>query len=124
MSERLGRVRMSQSKFTAGRSVPVGELSRDLIEVELGLMEAATWPARHRIHKYWGRKPSNIVQAYIELFTEAGDTVFDPFCGSGVVPVEATILGRMGIGMDNNPIAVELGRAPVSYTHLTLPTKA
>jgi hypothetical protein len=63
------------------------------------------------VHEYWGRKPANVVQAYVEHFTEPGDTALDPFCGSAVVPVEAARLGRQGVGVDNDPIAVEIGTA-------------
>jgi adenine-specific DNA methylase len=70
-----------------------------------------TWPPRHRVHKYWGRKPANVVTAYIDQFSRAGDSVLDPFAGSGVTVVEADRLGRRGIGFDANPLAARLGRA-------------
>ncbi|MDO8608190.1 MAG: DNA methyltransferase [Phaeospirillum sp.] len=86
-------------------------LNRDGIEAELGLLEAETWPPRHNVHKYWGKKPANVVRSYIEYFSAAGDTVLDPFCGSGVTPIEAALLGRRAIGFDFNPFAVALGQA-------------
>lgn len=47
-------------------------------------MRAATFPPRYRIHKYWGKKPGNVVAAYIERFSEPGALVLDPFAGSGI----------------------------------------
>jgi 16S rRNA G966 N2-methylase RsmD len=85
-------------------------LSREEIELDLGLVEAETWPPRHKMHKYWGRKPANIVSKYVEYFTMPGETVLDPFAGSAVTLVEATRLGRKALGFDINPIAVRLGR--------------
>ncbi|MFB3896404.1 MAG: DNA methyltransferase, partial [bacterium] len=35
------------------------------------------------MHKYWARKPHNVVSRYIEYYTNEGDTVLDPFMGSG-----------------------------------------
>jgi DNA modification methylase len=44
----------------------------------------------------------------IEGLTRPGDTVLDPFAGSGTVLVEARILGRVAYGVDANPLAVKL----------------
>ena len=101
-------------------SVSFTKLDKKRIEIELGFIKPKTWPPRHRIHKYWGRKPSNIVQTYVELFSQVGDTVLDLFCGSSVVPIEAALLGRLGIGVDNNPVAIELGKTLSSPIHVSI----
>ncbi|MBI3035938.1 hypothetical protein HYY71_06470 [Candidatus Woesearchaeota archaeon] len=62
------------------------------------------------IHKYWARKPHNVVSEYIENYTKEGDIVLDPFCGSGVTPIEAIKLGRKGVGVDLNPISTFVTR--------------
>jgi len=87
------------------------DLTPSAIHDALADLRPQTWPPRHRVHKYWGRKPANVVAAYIDLFTRAGETVLDPFSGSGVSVVEADRLGRRGIGFDANPLAARLGRA-------------
>src|SRR4051812_40035209 len=84
---------------------------RDAIELGLGLVSASTWPARYKVHKYWGRKPANVVARHVEFFTRPGQLVVDPFAGSGVTLVEATRLGRRAQGFDLNPFAVRLTRA-------------
>ena len=45
---------------------------------------------------------------YIRLFSHLGETVFDPFCGSGTTGVVAMELGRNSIGIDINPPSIEL----------------
>ena len=70
-----------------------------------------TWPARHRVHKYWGRKAASVVREHIERFSAAGERVLDPFAGSGVTVVEAAALGRRGTGFDINPFSARLGQA-------------
>ena len=40
------------------------------------------------------------VEKLIEKFSNLGDTVMDPFCGTGTVPRTAYQLGRNGIGID------------------------
>jgi hypothetical protein len=44
-----------------------------------------------------------MVRVLLEEFTKEGDVVLDPFCGCGVVPLEAAVLGRDAVGNDLNP---------------------
>jgi len=57
------------------------------------------------MHKYWARKPHNIVAEYVKRSTSPGDIVLDPFSGSGVTVLEAIRAGRKAIGFDLNPLA-------------------
>ena len=66
---------------------------------------AETHPSHYMMHKYWGRKPHNVVSDYILNFTKPGDTVLDPFMGSGVVVIESLKHDRKAIGIDLNPMA-------------------
>ncbi len=61
-----------------------------------------------KIHKYWSRKPGLIVRSYITEFSKENDVIFDPFCGSGTIGIEALALGRSFLGQDLNPFAVFL----------------
>ena len=62
----------------------------------------------YAMHKYWSKKPFNLVANYIARYSGPGDTVLDPFCGSGVTIVESVRLQRKVLGFDINPIAVFL----------------
>lgn len=62
-------------------------------------------PKRYESHKYWGRKPANIVRRYLEHYSGPGQLVLDPFCGSGVTLLEALALDRHAVGYDLNPAA-------------------
>lgn len=62
------------------------------------------------IHKWWARKPYNVVSEYIKYYTKVGDIVLDPFCGSGVTPIEAIKLGRKAVGVDLDPMAIFITR--------------
>jgi 16S rRNA G966 N2-methylase RsmD len=46
----------------------------------------------------------------MEMLTQPGDVIIDPFVGSGFVGREAALRGRRFIGIDINPVAVELSR--------------
>lgn len=62
-------------------------------------------PAHYLMHKYWGRKPHNVVSEYIATHTKKGDKILDPFMGSGVTIIEAAKLEREVIGVDLNPMS-------------------
>ena len=81
--------------------------------VELPLsdvIKAKTHPPRYMMHKFWARKPHNVIATYIEHFTDPGDVVMDPFCGSGVTICEALHARRKAVGLDVNPIAIFVSR--------------
>jgi 16S rRNA G966 N2-methylase RsmD len=62
------------------------------------------------MHKFWARKPHNVVATYIQRYSRAGEVVLDPFCGSGVTAIEALRLGRKAIAVDLNPAATWVTR--------------
>jgi 16S rRNA G966 N2-methylase RsmD len=64
-------------------------------------------------HKFWARKPHNIVRKYIESYSREGEIVLDPFCGSGVVASEAVKSRRRTIAIDLNPIATFVTRMTI-----------
>ncbi|WP_348269423.1 DNA methyltransferase [Edaphobacter paludis] len=57
------------------------------------------------VHGYFTKQVWSVVQHYIKTFTQPGDTILDPFGGSGVTLVEALMLGRKGIHIDLNPLS-------------------
>ena len=57
------------------------------------------------MHPYFTRQPYTVVQGHIAHFTQPGDTVLDPFGGTGVTAIEAMMLGRRAIHVDLNPLS-------------------
>ncbi|MGH9910723.1 MAG: DNA methyltransferase, partial [Nitrososphaerales archaeon] len=62
------------------------------------------------MHKWWARKPHNVVAEYIRCYSNNGDIVLDTFCGSGVTAIEAIKLGRKAVAIDLDPIATFITR--------------
>jgi len=54
--------------------------------------------------------PGELVRRLVLLHTYPGDTVYDPFCGSGMTPYVAHQLGRVAWGSDTWPLAVSLSQ--------------
>lgn len=67
---------------------------------------------------YPTQKPVLLLERIIEICTDAGDLVLDPFCGSGTTLVAAKLLGRRSIGIDSSQEAVTLTQG-----RLDIPTK-
>src|SRR5690606_25047375 len=64
----------------------------------------------HGFHSYPARMHPDTAQALVAALSPKRGTVLDPFCGSGTVLVAARELGRLALGSDLNPLAVELAR--------------
>jgi DNA modification methylase len=65
----------------------------------------------HRFHPYCARFPSEIVEAAIERYSQPGESIFDPFCGSGTTLVASLACRRQVIGIDVDPLAVMISEA-------------
>jgi DNA modification methylase len=66
---------------------------------------AESYTGIYGMHKYWSKKPYNIIRTFIQKYSEKGDIVIDPFCGSGISVIESVITNRKAIGFDINPSA-------------------
>ena len=58
----------------------------------------------YNTHLYWSQKSFNIIDKLIQYLSKEGDTIFDPFMGSGVTILESikNPLKRKAIGCDIN----------------------
>ena len=71
-------------------------------DIDFALVEEKR-PAMYTAMKYWGKKPHNIWNSYIDNYTDDG-FVLDPFAGSAVSAFEAVKAGRKAIAFDLNPL--------------------
>lgn len=58
-------------------------------------------------------KPHAWMERIVEVFSEPGDTILDPFAGSGSTLIAAHRLGRSAIGIEIDPTAGEVVKARV-----------
>ena len=69
---------------------------------------------RNRLTHYLFRYPAKfhppVARKLIEEFSEEGDLILDPYCGSGTLLVEALRSGRNSIGVDIDPVAAFVSR--------------
>lgn len=88
----------------------------ELMEEKKGVPLSDVWEipylnpkAKERVG-YPTQKPILLLERIIELVTDEGDTVLDPFCGSGTTLVASKLLNRKYIGLDQSEEAIELSK--------------
>lgn len=73
--------------------------------------DANTTYLSHNIHPYPAKFIPQIPRYLIKMLSLPGETVWDPFGGSGTTALEALLLGRQAISSDVNPVATLIGKA-------------
>ena len=68
----------------------------------------------HSLCSYQGKLKPAIAHFLVTYFTETGETVLDPLCGVGTIPLEACLNGRIGIGNDLSALASTVTKAKVN----------
>jgi site-specific DNA-methyltransferase (adenine-specific) len=58
---------------------------------------------KQRADKHPTQKPVGLVKAWVSDFTDEGETILDPFMGSGTTGVAAVQMGRKFIGIEKDP---------------------
>ncbi|WP_292437250.1 DNA methyltransferase [Mesorhizobium sp.] len=73
-------------------------------------IEVSKASTTYRAHSYHTKVPPSAIKPFIEAFTERGDLVSDPFCGSGMTGVAALECERDALLSDLSPAAVHIAR--------------
>ncbi|MBM4373491.1 MAG: site-specific DNA-methyltransferase [Deltaproteobacteria bacterium] len=97
---RDGRRVRSTRTDEASPGVPMGDVW------EIGVIAPV---ARERTG-YPTQKPAALLERIVASGTYPGDTVLDPYCGSGTTLAVAATLGRHAIGIDQSPEALRVTR--------------
>ncbi len=81
-------------------------------------------PALHRVHPFPAKFPPALPRLFIQNLTRPGDWVLDPMMGSGTTVVEAAYAGRVALGGDIDPLALQVAWAKCHPVPPTLLAKA
>lgn len=73
-------------------------------------IDAQKTSTSYRAHSYHTKVPPEAISPFIRAFTRPGETVYDPFCGSGMTGVAALMEGRSALLSDLSPSAVHIAR--------------
>ncbi len=72
----------------------------------------------HRLHPYLGKFIPQLVEIFLRMYFKPGDTVYDPFCGSGTTLVEANALNINAVGCDISVFNCLLSRVKTDYYNI------
>lgn len=72
----------------------------------------------HSLCSYHGKLKPAIAHFIVNQFTNSGDTILDPLCGVGTIPLEACLQGRIGIGNDLSELAYVVTKAKLEKPEL------
>jgi len=110
VSKRAGNVR---DKLTISDEDSPGVYMGDVWE-----MSTIAANANERVG-YPTQKPEALLERLITLFTNPGDLVVDPTCGSGTTLAVASRMGRLAIGIDSSEIAIRVARERLANLQIT-----
>jgi len=122
-------VTIEDTKIELGKEIKIKEFHPRDFELETTTVwsfpNRGKWATHYLNAKYRGNWAPQVARNLIMRYTREGDTVLDPFVGSGTTLIEAKLLHRNGIGVDINKDAVilTLDRLKFSYNTLENRTK-
>jgi len=75
--------------------------------------------ATHGLHAYKGKFYPQLAKSLLNAGgCSIGSVVFDPYCGSGTVPLEGFLNGYKSYGVDMNPLAAKIAHAKTGVLQL------
>jgi len=90
------------------RDTPLEKLNLNWREKDLPERERTKYV--HRLHPYLGKYIPQLVEIFLRRYFTPGQTVLDPFVGSGTTSVQANELGINSIGYDVSAFNILLAR--------------
>ncbi len=115
----LDQILQKRSRDIHGKAIYAKDLDGNLVssDEKKGVPLNDVWEipflnpkAKERIG-YPTQKPILLLDRIIEISTNEGDTILDPFCGSGTTLVAAKLKGRKFVGIDISPEAIDLTKS-------------
>jgi DNA methylase len=94
------------------KDTPLETLNLDWTERELREKERTKHV--HRLHPYLGKFIPQLVEVFLRKYFSAGQTVLEPFAGSGTTLVQANELGIHSVGFDVSAFNVLLCKAKLT----------
>lgn len=87
------------------------EVDLELSWSEADLPERERTKHVHRLHPYLGKYVPQLVEIFLRRHFEPGQTILDPFSGSGTTLVECSTFGANSVGIDISAFNVLLARS-------------
>ncbi len=109
----------SEVKTVNGQGITHKIPSKRLL-IESGYFDRLT----HYLFRYPAKFHPPVIKKLIQQYSRKGDRIYDPFCGSGSLLVEAAASGRHAVGSDVDPLAVFVSRIKTNRYNISHLTKS
>jgi DNA modification methylase len=103
---------------TVNYDTPLDQLNTNWREKDLPEKERTKHV--HRLHPYLGKFIPQLVEIFMRKYFKPGQTILDPFCGSGTALVQANELGVNSIGYDISAFNVLLSNVKTKVYNIRL----
>lgn len=90
---------------------------------DLSFVDVPEWQRTkhvHRLHPYLGKFIPQLVGVFLKKYFRPGQTVLDPFLGSGTTLIEANVLGLNSIGIELSEFSHLIAKVKTQQYDLTL----
>jgi len=87
---------------------------QDLLRSDLCFKTVPKISVLHNTYAFPLKFHPTLPRVFIEALTQPDERVLDPMCGSGTTLIEAALVGRIGFGLDCDPLAVKLSKMKTS----------
>jgi len=118
---------IEDTKIEIGRKWDIKKYQPDSFELEATTVwsfpKRGDWATHYLNAKYRGNWAPQVPRNLIIRYTEEGDTILDPFVGSGTTLIEAKLLYRNAIGVDINKDAIMVTRDRLNFNYNPLNVK-
>jgi len=74
----------------------------------------------HRLHPYLGKFIPQLVEVFLKKYFKPGQTILDPFLGSGTTLIEANLLGMNSVGIELSEFSYLIAKAKIQQYNIKL----